>query len=651
MKSYSILLTVFLSGLSMFSVAQDKKDPVLMTIDGENILLSEFEAVYKKNNKSLDQQSLEEYLDLYVKFRLKVHDAEKQGMDTLEKFKKELAGYRKQLAEPYLSDNEVTEELIREAYERIKMEVRASHIMVKVDQNASPEDTLKAHKKITAIMNRLKKGEDFAKLAKELSEDPSAQNNNGDLGYFTALFMVYPFETAAYTTEIGNTSEIVRTQFGYHILKVHEKRKNRGELSVAHIMTRIPEDATEADIETSKMKIEEIHQKLQDGAEWNEMAQQFSEDKTTANRGGKLPPFSSGRMVEEFEDASFALKEDGGISEPVRTDFGFHIIKRLKLEGIGTFEEMAQELKQKIARDGRSRLSRKSFIRDVKNEYGFSENLARRNEFYKVIDSTFFQNKWNVEKASKLKKTLFTLGDTTINQQDFANYLAKNQSRQQVADPEIYINLLYDAYIDQVCIEYENNRLKSKYPEFRLLIQEYHDGILLFDLTDKMVWSKAVKDTAGLEAFYEEHKNDHMWEKRLHAEIYSCADAPIANKVAKMVKSSEKKGYTREDILKMANESSQLNLEVDSGKFEKGDVAVLENIEWSEGIKTGIELNNRHYVVNVHKVLEPEPKALMEVRGLMTSAYQTYLEEQWIKELRGKYPVEIYEEHLSLIKE
>ena len=633
----------------MGSFAQDN-DPVLLSIDGQDIRVSEFEAVYKKNNQVTNQKALEEYLDLYIKFRLKVRNAENLGMDTLQSFKKELAGYRKQLAEPYLSDNDVTIELIKEAYDRMQYEVKASHIMISMTPGASPQDTLNAYKRLMAIRKRIEKGEDFEKLAAELSEDPSAKENGGNLGYFSALYMVYPFETAVYKLKVGEVSMPVRTQFGYHLIKLEDKRPNRGEISVAHIMTRIPKDATEVEVAAAKAKIDEIYGKLQEGANFETLAAQFSDDQGSAKKGGMLPPFSAGKMVMEFEDASFALEKDGDISKPVQTLYGFHIIKRIRVKKIGTYEEMAGDLKLRIARDGRSKMSKKSFIKKVKEEYGFKENIARRNDFYKVLDSTLFEQKWKVEKASKLTKPMITLGDTAVKQQDFANYIATHQPRGNQLSIESYVNMLYELYVEELCTRYEDVRLSDKYPEFRMLMREYHDGILLFDLTDDLVWSKAVKDSVGLQKYYDAHKSEYMWNERLKANIFNCIDEATAKSCRKLVKSREKKAYTNEDILKMTNVTSQLNLEIESGKFSKGDNEIMDKITWEKGISENVKLNDRIYFVEVQKVLQAQPKELNEIRGIMTSAFQTQLEENWLADLKAKYPVTVHKEHLSLIK-
>ena len=631
--------------------AQDDANPVLLKVADREVNVKEFEAVFKKNNQEVTKEGLEEYLDLYVNFRLKVQDAKDQGLDTLERFEKELTGYRRQLAAPYLSDNEVTEALIKEAYDRMKVEIRASHIMIMVGANDPPADTIAAYKKIESIKKRLKNGEDFTELAKKLSEDPSAKQNNGDLGYFSAMFMVYPFESMAYNTEVGKVSEIVRTQFGYHLILVTDKRENRGTMTAAHIMTRAPQSAPEPEIEIARQKINEIYDKLEAGESFEDLAMQFSEDKGSSNNGGKLPPFGSGKMVPEFEAAAFALANDGDYSKPIKTQYGFHIVKRISLKTIGTYEDEYPSLKQRIARDKRSTLSKKSFLKKVKNEYGYEENEKTVKDFYVALDTSFFQGAWTVDRLSEsMNKTMFTLGDSTATQKDFGKYLEKNQPRRKINNMSLYVDRMYTRFKDEYCIAYEDARLESKYPEFKALVQEYHDGILLFDLTDKNVWSKAVKDTAGLEAYYEKHKKEHMWGQRVEGAVYSSVDEETSKNVRKWLKAKKKKGYSDEDILKMANDTSQLKLTIERGKFSKGDNEFVDKVSWEKGISDDLKSNDRIVFVEIEDVLSEQPKELNEVRGIMTSGYQNELEAAWIEELKGKYKVEVHKEHLSLIK-
>jgi peptidyl-prolyl cis-trans isomerase SurA len=649
---YLSLLLVFQFFASTLS-AQQGSDPEMMNIGGKSITKSEFLAIYQKNNakaQSIDNKSLEEYLELFINFKLKVRHAEELGMDTVKNFRTELDGYRKQLAQPYLTDNEVTEKLIQEAYERMRQDVKASHILINCEPDALPKDTLAAYNKAIQARNKILKGESFAKVAREFSNDPSAKDNAGDLGYFTALQMVYPFETAAYNAEINKVTMPVRTRFGYHLILVTDKRNNLGQVEVAHIMVKAPVGMATEDSVKAHQAIQEIYRKVKAGEDFADLASRYSDDKGSARKGGVLPMFGTGRMVAEFEKASFALKNNGDISEPIKTQYGWHIIKKISKKEQGSFDELKGEIKSRIAKDSRAQQSRESKIEKIKKEYGYKEDLKARDEMAKAIDTTFFNGTWVSEKAGAGTKFLFSIGDKQFTQKDFAVYLESNQTKRGKADAAIVVTEAIKNFVAQECLNYEESKLISKHPEYRALLQEYRDGILLFDLTDKNVWSKAVKDSAGLANFYEQNKKKYMWDRRLQAAIYKADDEKTAAEVRKMLAQKAKKKYTDEDILKAINKESQLKLKIERGKFSKGENELIDKINWAPGLTANQTVDKQVVFVEVEKVLEPEPKSLNEAKGIITADYQMLLEKQWIDELKGKYPVKLNRDVLSTIK-
>lgn len=637
----------------VLTLTAQKKDPVLLTIDNKGVNLSEFEAIYKKNNNDKkNEESLNEYLDLYVKFKLKVRAAEDLGLDTTQAFIKELMGYRKQLAQPYLTDKNVTEELIKEAYERMKTDVKAKHILILSKAEDLPKDTLEAYTKIMNIRKRVLAGEDFEKVAKETSEDPSAQQNGGNLGYFSALYMVYPFENAAYTTKVGEVSMPIKTKFGYHLVKVEDKRPARGTITVAHIMVKSTKDVSPEIEATNLKKINEIYDKVLKGEKsFEELASLYSDDKASAGKGGGLAPFTAGRMVQSFEDAAFALKKDGDMSKPTKTAYGWHIIKRVSLKELGTYDELYGAIKGKVAKDSRSNKSKVAFINRLKQEYQFKENPKEKEDFYKVVGDEFLAGTWEKEKAKNLNKIMFSFyaanGDKIeFTQTDFSAYLAKKQPKgKKGVKVKTEINRLYNKVVVEKVIAFEDSRLEKKYDEFRLLMQEYRDGILLFELTDKKVWSKAVKDTLGLQEFHQTNASKYVWNERAEAIVYTCKDAETAKKVTQLIK----KKTSKDDILKAINTESQLTLKVEEGKYSKGDNEVVDQAEWKKGTTSNIKYKENIVLVEVRDILAPAPKKLSEIRGLVTSDYQNHLEAEWIKELKGKYKVEIDKEVLKLV--
>ncbi len=648
MKKILLFLSVLLA-TGFFIKAQDNNEPILLKIAGDQITRSEFEKVYRKNNAketNFDRKSLEDYLELYINYKLKVKEAEALKMDTSAAFINELAGYRKQLAQPYLVDKEVTENLIKEAYDRMKKDVRASHILIRLEENALPKDTLAAYNKIIKIRERLTKGADFVTVAKEVSEDPSAKDNGGDLGYFTGMQMVYPFETVAYNTKAGQISMPVRTRFGYHLVKVADIRDAKGEVMVAHIMIKMPTGSIAVDSIAAETKVNEIYAKLQGGEDFAELAARFSDDLTTSKNGGALAWFGTGRMVPEFEKVAFNLKNNGDYSQPVQTSYGFHIIKLLDKRGISSFEEKQGELKAQIARDSRSEVSRISMINRIKKESGFKEFPKVKDEMFKVADSTLIDGEWSAARATGMNKVMFSLTDKNYTQTDFAAFVENHQTKRTGSAPAVIMNSFYDQFVEESILSYEESRLDLKYPDFKALMQEYRDGILLFDLTDNKVWSKAVKDTVGLAAFYESNKSNYMWGQRVKAVVYTCANEVMAEKTRKLLK---KKKTTRELLLAEVNKSSQLNLNIREGLFAKGEYEIIDQIEWKKGLSQNVAASGSVVFVDIKEVLSPQPKSLDECRGLVTSDYQTALEKEWISELRSKFPVELNKEVLNTL--
>ena len=661
MKQVVSLLSILCFGIVVF--AQDSKDPILLKVEGQEVRLSEFDAVYNKNNtnaQAIDPKSKNEYLDLYINFKLKVAEAEVLGMDTNRKFINELAGYRKQLAEPYLTDQQVTDDLIKEAYDRSKFDVNAFHILVQVDENASPKDTLAALKKIKNLRRKITEPlTDFEKTAKTASEDPSATTNGGDLGYFSAFQMVYPFESAAFNTPVGSISNPIRTRFGYHVIYVKDKRPARGEIRASHIMVKVENAGDQEQVELAEKKIKELYQKLNDGGDFEKLAKEFSDDKGSARDGGELPWFGTGRMVPAFENAAFGLENDGEFSKPIRSRFGWHIVKRLEVRKTAEFEAVKDELKKKVTRDGRGKKSKSSFYSKVKKAYNFQLNNKNLVAIAKIIDNDYYDRKWTArEKAKGMRKPIFTLEDSeyitekkTVTQADFAVYVEQNRKFQRIpkTDPMIIIDQLFDGYVKQILTSFEDKRLEKKYPKFGALMKEYHDGILLFDLMDQKVWSKAVKDTIGLNTYYEANKTQHVWPDRLDAIVFNCGDKKLAKKTYKKAKQMMKSNtYNEDSLLSYVNAESQLNLKIEDEKFEKASNDYVDRLNWSANGFTKIQSDNEKYrFAYVRNFLPTQPKKLSEAKGLYISAYQDHLEKEWLQSLKDKYKVEVFREVLQ----
>lgn len=639
------LLIVF--GILLSIGVRAQQDPILMEIDGKPVTKSEFLQIYLKNNTEpkYDKAALDEYMQLFVKFKLKVAEAEALGYDTIPKLSKELEGYRKQLALPYLVDAAKNEELVKEAYDRTKTEVRASHILIRIESNAAPADTLAAYNRIIGLKKRIEKGEDFAAVAKGKngSEDPSAVNNGGDLGYFNAFQMVYPFEDKAYNTGTGTVSEPFRTRFGYHIIKVTDRRPARGTIKAAHIMVAVPKTATEEEFKNAEKKINEIYSKLSAGAKFEEMAKEFSDDPSSNQKGGELPPFGTGsttRMVPSFEDAAFSLKNNGEYSMPVRTDYGYHIIKKLEWNDVKSFDDMKKELTNKVNRDERSKKTQDSFVLKLKKDYKYQDKSKKNVKwFVQNLDTNYYVGKWNADEL-KSDKPLFTLDGQKFGQQDFATFLENNYRAVRKDENSATVKSQFKNWEKEAILGYEETKLEGKYPDFKALITEYHDGILLYEVMSDKVWNKAMKDTVGLKEYFEQNRSKYMWGNRIDAIVYECLNQQIADQVAKMIKNDT---INSKHVLDLINKESELNLRVRTNKFDTEQTSFLKDQNLTIGINKSYMFDGKVYVVKVNEKLAPKNKEFSEAKGATTSDYQNYLEKTWLEELNKKHAVKIYD--------
>ncbi len=644
MKPKLIFLSLLIISVSL---SAQSKDPVLMTINGNPVLKSEFEYIYNKNNSnnSLDKKTLDEYVDLFINFKLKVEEAKAQGIDTTKAFISELSGYRSQLTKPYLTDSKVDEDVIREAYERMKEDVDVSHILIRVQPGATPADTLAAWNKILSIQKRLAK-EDFSKVAKEVSEDQSASENGGHIGWISAFRTVYPFENTAYNTPVGKISKPVRTSFGYHIIKVNARRNSLGEILVAHIMRFTGEGEVEKN-KQAKISIDSIYQRVLAGDDFGKLATDHSEDRGSATKNGELPWFGTGRMIPEFENAAFALKNIGDVSQPVQSAYGWHIIKLLDRKPLASFDALKQEIERKVKRDERANQGKQAFITKLKTEYNFNLNADNLKEFEKMLQGKTLADSIYQLEIAKLNKPLFTVNGKTYNQADFAEFLKKNAYTDKTSPSEI-IKDKFATYSDKEILDYEDSQLEKKYDDFRFLMQEYHDGILLFEVSNKEVWEKATKDTEGLAKYFNEHKEDYKWEKpHFKGRIIQCKTKKIMSKAKIIVKHSNNDSidkYLRQRL----NDSIQY-VKIDKGIYALGENKYVDHDVFK--VKTPVEQSKDYpYVFVVGENLKYMPEDYTDVRGLVTADYQEYLEKEWIEMLRKKYPVVINQEVLKTVK-
>lgn len=627
---------------------------ILFAYDGDSVTVREFLYVYNKNNADSSRllsdearaEAIRDYLDLYINFRLKVKAAEEAGMAQQQSFQQELEQYRKQLAKPYMVENRVTEQLVQEAYDRLKQEVRASHILIEVDEDASPADTLAAYQLIDSLRMLALNGASFAMLAEQHSDDPSAAGNGGDLGYFTALQMVYPFENAAYQTAPGDISRPIRTRFGYHIVKVQDKRPARGKVKVAHILIRPQPNDTEGEKSEAYKKAKQIYEQLQKGTDWNEMVERFSDDVSTRSSGGELPYLGTGNIMPAFEDAAFAMKNPGDISKPFKTRFGWHIIKLIDHQELPSLSEMRPTLERNIGRSVRSEVLLEDMVDKLKRENDFQpheENIV-------AAVSALYANDPEVS-SPQVNADLFAIQEKNVTVGDFYNYVRQRQN--SLKTDSLTAHQLYRLFEAKQVMDYEEEHLADKYEDYRRLLKEYRDGILLFNIMEQKVWSKASQDSIGLQNFFETHQNNYRWNERVEATLLDAQDEETlknAKTAIQGLKMPLSEGQI-ESIEKRFNTKTPLALQIHQGTYEKGGYraiaeSVIDKVEWKKG-EYPIQYNSRMYSIIIHDVLSPKLKDLDEVKGIVIADYQNYLDKQWIASLRQKYPVEIYENVLQ----
>ena len=755
--------------------------PAVETLGTYPVPANEFAYVYRKNNSSAPdygtRQSVSDYLDLYTNFRLKVLEAEQKGLDTTQAFKRELEGYRQQLAQPYLTEKSVTDQLVREAYDRMGQEVSASHILIRVAPDAAPADTLAAYNKIAALRQQATAGTDFGQLARANSEDPSARENGGKLGYFTAMQMVYPFESAAYTTPVGQISAPIRTRFGYHVIKVNDKRTAQGEIKVAHLMIRMNPGAAKADSLTARKKIDELYSRMKKGESWDKLVAQFSEDAGSAANGGELPPFGTGRMIPSFEEAAFKLQKAGDLSAPVQTPYGWHVIKLIETQPLAKFADLEAGLKSKVSKDSRSELNKAAFLKRVRQEDQFMEIPAAKAYAFGKADTALVAGRFKYQyvagegmKPAQAKTTggkmpLFLIKSKPYYVSDFLTYVQQNQRPRAGAQPSYAMQQLYDQYVEQSLTEFEKNSLDTKYEDYRMLVKEYRDGILLFQLMDEKVWSKAIGDTVGLKKYFADNQAKYQWDQRVQGRVISAAtpalraevqqyfvkptsttrrtatgtvttgiaetllpttkgipatigfqtrtatltpaasealdklanlmmtdttlqvmfSAPATQATVRLagqrnariqsyllskrvsvnriglnstIYPKPRKGAT--DAVSVSafthdpaaieqrfNAKNPLSVQISQRVFAKGDNKVMDELLPKGPGTYNVQKDGRYYAVTIDQTLPAGPKTLAEARGQATSDYQTYLEKEWITQLRAARPVKVNEAEVN----
>ncbi len=642
MKSRFKCLLIVLLALNV-SFAQEK-DEVLLKVDGNPVMTSEFLRVYNKNLdlvKDESQKDVDGYLKLFTEYQLKLQEAKRLKLDEDTKYQREFLRYKKQLTKNYLSENKVTDALVKEAYDRNSFDVNASHVLVRLDANV--KDTLNAYNQVLKLRERvLKEGFDAVK----------AQMHNGqtifleDLGYFSAFKMVYDFETAAYNTPKGEISMPFRTQFGYHVVKVNDKRPSRGTVTAAHIMIALQQKDSLLDPEE---RINDIYKKLLQGEKFESLAKQFSDDKSSARNGGQLSPFKSGQLSSTiFEDQAFALQNDGDVSKPFKSEYGWHIVKRIKLEPIQSFEDLKPTLESKVKRDSRSQLINEAMVDELKGRYEISYNPGVKDYFESILDDGYFQRSWRVPEEFEKEKTVFTIGNRSFTYDEFGSHLVSAQRAyaNKKGDFSVVIDKEFDKFFENSILQYREDNLELENEDFANILKEYRDGLLLFDLMEKEIWNKASKDSVGLEAYYQKHKAKYQWNDRVDVVIATSANEEYAREAMLMMKNKK----SEEQIKQALDTNSKKNIIFTKGIFNVDDPKLPANLKLEQGVSEIYSHNDAFHVINILSVLPAGIKTLEEAKGNVINDYQTEIEANWIDGLYKRFKVEINENALEKVK-
>ena len=643
MKNSPTFFAIFWLSLSFLN-AQISESDVLLTISEEPILASEFIRVYNKNLNLVQddsQKEVESYLKLFINYKLKLAEATLLGYDKDPEYVKELRSYKNQLTQNYLTDKNVTDELVLEAYDRTLNEVKAQHVLVRIEEFET--DTLQAYSAIQAFQERLK-NDDFESLKKEIHDGKSIFVE--DLGFFTAFKMAYKFESVAFNTKVGEVSKPFRTKFGFHVVKVLEKRKSKGQVIVAHIMIANTQKDTTL---VAKDRIQELHRLLLQGEDFGNIAKQFSDDKSSSMRSGELKPFKSGQINSTlFENTAFSLKEKEDISEPIQTQFGWHILKLIDKQAVKEFNSLKLDLESQVRKDSRSQLVKSKMLAKLLSQYqltGLNPNLPllKSNIVYDRSNKT-----WKFSDQIKDSKSFLVIQKTSYSFGDFINFLNKNN---KLINPnwatEFAVNKQYKFFLEQSVFRYKKDNLENENQDFANILNEYREGLLLFELMQDKIWEGAKKDTIGLNAFYNENKDNYLWPERVIGSVARSSNAKNIKKVRKLWAS----GKSNQSIDELLNKIQQ-NVIFSTGEFELGLSPLPESFtpRVKSQLSKIIKENNSFYIVNVKEFMPQSQKSLEDSRGQLISDYQTKLETQWILELKSKFNVKVNEDVFQKVK-
>ena len=636
-------MSVALLTATLLTATAKNDDPTLMTINGKDVSLSEFEYLYKKNNsQQLQPQTLDEYVDMFVTYKLKVADAEAAGIDTTQAFINEYNGYRDELARPYLRDAAVEDSLINEAYERMKEDVDVSHVMVRLGNTPAAAERQKAL--LDSLRTEILNGADFGAIADKYSIDQSVKYNHGHMGWMSANRYPYSFESVAYGLEIGELSTVMETPFGYHIIKLHGRRPARGSVLTQHILKLVPQDAPEEVVKAKEAEMDSIYALLKAGADFSAMAKAESEDGSARN-GGMLQWFGAGEMVPEFEDVAFSLENDS-ISAPFRTRFGIHIIHKIDSKGIKSIDQARSEILNAMSRDERGTMAEKMRLDDLKSEHNSQIVASTYDMVKKAIEANNGLDSVLVETYINSTLPIVKVENQNIALSEVMQKVARTRLPQTLRRSLDTFDRLVNNALDEATLECEKDCLVEKYPEFRNLTNEYRDGMLLYEISNRNVWDRASKDKEGLEEYFRNNKSQYKWNSpKYKGFIIHTTNDSIKSAVSSYLASNN---LETDSVVRVLRDEFGKDVKVERVIAAKGENVIVDNLVFGGDVP---KMSGKWTGYTSYQgVIIYAPEEAADVRGQVTSDYQTYLESLWVKELHAKYPYKVNKKVLKKIK-
>jgi peptidyl-prolyl cis-trans isomerase SurA len=612
----------------------------LVSYGKQTISRTEFLTAFRKNNAhtKATEKAYRDYLNLYIRYKLKVQAAKDLKLDTLAGQNTELKNFKSQIVDQYINDEISLNQMAKEAFVRSQRDLRISYIFVAAPKNASPADTVKAWQKIQEAYKSLNDKKDFAETALQFSEDPNVKENHGDLGYITVFDLPYAMETVAYNTAPGKYSPVFRTNGGYVILKTTAQRPAEGLIKAAQILIIFPFEAKEAEKLNTRQRADSIYQALINGADFGTMARKYSGDNLSYQLGGVLPEFGIGKYEAGFELKAFGLKKDGEISKPYESSFGYHIIKRLSRNPIPAKadQKALDRMKEKIKTDPRVAISKKRMTQTILKQTQFKEYLPAGNRLWDYTDSALLNKPPAANAGITDQSPLFEFPGKKYTVGDWIVYRRNLRSSPNITNGKTNADVL-DLYRQTVAFDYYREHLEKYNGAFAAQVNEFSDGNLLFEIMQRQIWNRSIADSSGLKKYFDFNTKKYWWKPGSEAIIFNAPNIAVAkNLQAELAKNIAGWRVT------IDNYAGQIH--ADSGRFELSQIPGKQPVGAAKFTQTATNSDRSvQFAYIVREYNTAAPRTYEEARGLVINDYQNDLENQWIEELKKKYPVTVSE--------